>query len=98
MADVVPFTLGAAADLTDRAIRDIHLKVKDEGFDYYKKYMSITTGVTDYTYKDSAISDLGNAGRVLENAEIDAESPIQGFDQSYTQITYGKLLRVTRKM
>lgn len=98
MAEVIPFTIGAAADLTDQSIRDIHIKVKDEGFDYYKKYMNVTTGVTDYTYKDSAVSDFGEAGRVLENAAISAESPIQGYDQSYTQVTYGRLMRVTRPM
>jgi len=80
MSELVPFAIDAAADLTDRAINDIYLKVKDEGFDYYKKYMTVETGITDYAYKESALSDLGNAGRVLENAEIDAESPIQGFD------------------
>jgi hypothetical protein len=98
MAEVVPFTIGAAADLTNRAINDIYLKVKDEGFDYYKKYMNVRTGISDYQYKDSALSDLSNAGRILENAVIDAESPIQGFDQTFTQVTYGKLLRITRPM
>ena len=98
MAATIPFSIGAAADLTNRAINKIWLKVKDEGFDYYKKYMYVETGITDYEYKDSALSDLGNAGRVLENAVIGADSPIQGFDKTLTQVTYGKLLRITKRM
>ena len=84
MAETIPFTIGAAADLTDRAINKIYLKVKDEGFDFYKQYMNVRTGVTDYEYKDSALSDLSNAGRILENAVINAESPIEGFDKTFT--------------
>lgn len=98
MAEVVPFTIGAAADLTDRSIQQIWLKVKDEGFDHYKKYYNVTSGVTDYTYQDSALSDLSNASRVLDGAIITAESPIQGFNQTYTQVHFGKLMRVTKMM
>ena len=55
MAATIPFSIGAAADLTNRAINKIWLKVNDEGFDYYKKYMYVETGITDYEYKDSAL-------------------------------------------
>ena len=77
----VPFTLGSAADLVDVAIQRIYLKKTDMPEQtFYDKFMDVETGVTDYYLKDSSISGLGTASRIVENAVITAESPIQGYD------------------
>ena len=49
------------------------------------------TGVSDYYVKDSSLSGLGYAGRIVENAAITAVSPVQGFDKVYTQVHFGAL-------
>ena len=94
-----PFTLSQAVDLTDVAIQDIYLKEsKLEKKSVYDKYFNIITGVTDYYKKDSSLSGLGNAARITENAVITSEVPVQGYDKTYTQIEYGKMLPVTKRM
>lgn len=96
---VVPFSLGAAADLLDPAIQQIFVKSSDiEKTTYYDKYYNIETGVSDRVLKDSSISAFGEASRIVENAVITAESPVQGFDISYTQVEYGKLASFTKQM
>src|SRR3990167_1580847 len=87
-----PLTLGQAADLIDVAIQKVFLKPTVEDRAFYKKFCNVTTGVTDYYLKDSSLSGLGSAARVIESATIVAESPVQGFDQTYTQVLYGKLM------
>lgn len=92
-----PLTLTDAADLIDVSIQDIFLKgsVKNT---FYDKYMNVETGVTDYYTKDSSLSGLGYAGRIVENAAVTAQSPVQGFDKTYTQVQYGVLLSFTKPM
>ena len=46
--------------------------------------MNVETGITDYYMKDSSLSGLGYAGRIVENAAVTAASPVQGFDKTYT--------------
>jgi len=87
-----PLTLGQAADLVDVAIQKIFLKPTVEDRKFYSKFYNVTKGVQDYYLKDSSLSGLGSAARVVESATIVAESPVQGFDQTYTQVLYGKLL------
>src|SRR3990167_4296134 len=48
--------------------------------------------------KDSSLSGLGSASRIVENALITSEAPVQGYDKTYTQVEYGKLLPVTKQM
>lgn len=95
----VPLTLGDAADLTDVAIQKIFLKrsslAKDRFFD---KYYNVETGVTDRLLRDSSLSGLGEAARITENSVILGESPIQGNDQLYTQVEYGKLQSFSKHM
>jgi len=92
-------TLGDAVDLTDRAIQSIFLKEsKLEKTRFYDKYFNLVTGVTDYYEKDSSLSGLGQAARISENAVIVSETPVQGYDKTYTQVEYGKMLPVTKKM
>ncbi len=94
-----PLTLSQAVDLTDVAIQVIYLKEsKLEKKTIYNKYFNLVSGVTDYFLKDSSISGLGNASRITENAVITSEVPVQGYDQTYTQVEYGKMLPVTKKM
>lgn len=87
-----PLTLGQAADLIDLSIQKIWLKGTPDMPTYYDKLFNVTTGVEDYYMKDSSISGLGSAARVVENGTLNAEVPVQGFDQTYTQILYGKVL------
>lgn len=93
----VPLSLQDAADLIDVSIQDIFLKgsVKNT---FYDKYMNVETGVTDYYMKDSSLSGLGYAGRIVENAAVTAASPVQGFDKTYTQVNYGIIISFTQQM
>lgn len=94
-----PLTLGQAVDLTDVAIQDIYLKESAlEKTSSYDKYFNVVSGVTDYYLKDSSLSGLGEAARITENAVVTSEVPVQGYDQTYTQVEFGKMLPVTKKM
>ena len=91
----IPFALGEAADLTDVAIQRIWIKSADDANvvpTYFDKYFNVETGVTDRLLRDSSITGSGEATRITENAIITGEAPVQGYDQTYTQIEYGKLL------
>ena len=92
-----PLNLTDAADLIDLSIQQIDLKgsVKNP---FYDQYMNVESGVTDYYTKDSSLSGLGFAGRIVENASVAAQSPVQGFDVTYTQVHYGILLNFTEAM
>lgn len=91
-------TLGDAVDLTDNAIQKIFLKqTKLEAKSYYDKYFHVSKGA-DYLEKDSSLSGLGMAARITQNAVITAEAPVQGYDKTYTQVEFGKLLPVTKQM
>lgn len=87
-----PLTIGQAADLVDVSIQKVWLKRTVEDRQFYKKFCNVTTGVTDYYMKDTSLSGLGSASRVVESATITSEVPVQGFDQTYTQVLYGKLM------
>ena len=87
-----PLTIGQAADAVDRAIQKYFLKDDMKKEEYFRKFYNVTTGVTDYYMKDSGLSGLGSASRVVESATITAESPVQTFDQTYTQVLYSKLM------
>lgn len=93
------FTLGDAVDLVDVSIQKIFLKETDlEKKTYFDKYFNVEKGVSDLYLKDSSLSGLGSAARITENAVVVSESPIQGFDKTYTQVEYGKMLPVTKQM
>ena len=78
-----PLTLNDAADLIDISIQDIWLK-GSERQRFFDQYYNVETGVADYYMKDSSLTGLGFAGRVVENAAVTAQSPVQGFDRTYT--------------
>ena len=95
----IPYTLSDAADLVDLSIQDIYLKQTTlEKTPVYTKYFNTVSGVTDYYEKDSSLSGLGQAARITENAVVTSETPVQGFDKTYTQVEFGKMLPVTKKM
>jgi len=93
-----PLTLSDAADLIDVSIQQIWLKGSEAESRLFEQYMNVETGVTDYYLKESSISGLGYAGRVVENAAITAQSPVQGFDKTYTQVQFGIVLSFTKPM
>lgn len=90
-----PLNISDAVDLTDVAIQDIWIKGSEKN-PLYEQYFNVETGVTDYLIKDSSISGLGYAGRIVENAAVTAASPVQGFDRTYTQVQYGILMSFTK--
>lgn len=93
-----PLTLTDAADLIDLAIQDIFVKGSERETAQYKEICNVETGVTDYYLKDSSVSGLSYAGRIVENAAVTAQSPIQGFDKTYTQVQFGVLMSFTKPM
>lgn len=93
-----PLTLTDAADLIDVSIQDIWLKGSEKESRLFEQYMNVETGVTDYYLKESSMTGLGYAGRIVENAAVTASSPIQGFDKTYTQVQFGVLLSFTKPM
>lgn len=75
-------TLGDAVDLTDVAIQKIFLKQTDlEKKTYFDQYFNVEKGVVDYYLKDSSLSGLGSAARIVENSIIVSEAPIQGLNK-----------------
>ena len=93
-----PLQLADAADLIDVSIQKIFLKGSEKQTELYKQYMNTETGVTDYYLKDSSLTGLGYAGRIVENAAVTAQSPVQGFDKVYTQVQFGVLMSFTKPM
>lgn len=93
-----PLSLSDAADLLDLSIQDIWLKGSETEGTLYTQYYNVESGVTDYYVKDSSLTGLGYAGRIVENAAVTAQSPVQGFDKTYTQVQFGTLLSFTKFM
>ena len=79
-----PLNLSDAADLIDLSIQDIWLKGSEQETRQFEQFFNVETGVTDYYRKDSSLTGLGLAGRIVENAAVTAASPVQGFDKTYT--------------
>lgn len=96
---MIPLSLSDAVDLVDVSIQKIWLKFSElEKVKYYNRYFNVVTGITDYYEKDSSLTGLGEAARITENAVITGEAPVQGYDKTYTQVEFGKLLSVTKRM
>lgn len=93
-----PLSLSDASDLIDVSIQNIWIKGSSDETKFYEQYYNVERGVTDYFLKDSSLTGLGFAGRIVENAAVTAQSPIQGFDRTYTQIQFGILLSFTKFM
>jgi hypothetical protein len=99
MASAAPLSLGSAADLVNIAIQRIWLKSSDlYKTTYFDKFMNVESGITDYYMKDSSMTGLGEATRITEQSVITSEVPVQGFDKTYEQYEFGKILPVTKRM
>lgn len=85
-----PFSLTDAADLIDLSIQDIFQKGSEKESRLFEQYYNVDT-VEDYLVKDSSISGLGYAGRIVENAAVTQVAPVQGYDKTYTQVRFGAL-------
>src|SRR3990167_830626 len=95
----IPFALGHAADLTNVAIQRIWLKASSiQKVTYFDKFFNVERWITDRLMRDSSITGLGEAARLPEQGIVVGEAPVQGYDQTYTQVEYGKLLSVTKQM
>ncbi len=94
----VPLQVLDAADLVDVSIQKIWLKGSEKESRLFEQYYNVETGVTDYYLKDSSLSGLGFAGRIVENAAVTAVSPVQGYHKTYTQVEFGILLSITKRM
>lgn len=93
-----PLTLSDAGDLIDLSIQDIWLKGSAKESRLFEQYFNVDSGVSDYYVKDSSLTGLGYAGRITENAAVTAQSPVQGYDKTYTQVQFGVLLSFTKLM
>ncbi len=71
-----PLQLSDAVDLTNVAIQDVWIKDSEKFPEFYKQYFNVETGIVDYEVKDSSVSGLGYAGRIVENAAVTAASPV----------------------
>lgn len=80
----VPLQLDDVADSVDVAIQDMWINRALTEPENYKQICNVVTGVTDYYVKQSDISDLGDAARITEQASVVAESPVQGYDKTFT--------------
>jgi len=93
-----PLNISDASDLIDKAIDKIWLKGSEAESRVFEQYYNVETGVSDYYLKDSSLSGLGYAGRIVENAAVTAASPVQGYDKTYTQVNFGILINFTKAM
>lgn len=90
------WTLADAADMTDVSIQEMGIKSIEQADRSWSEIYSVETGVVDLYTKDSSISGLGYAGRIVENAAAPEAVPVQGFDQTYTQAQYGVLFTLSK--
>lgn len=93
-----PLSLTDAVDITNVAIQNYWVKGSEKQSKLYEQYYNVETGVKDLYLKESSMTGLGYAGRIVENAAVTASSPIEGFDQTYTQVEFGVLMSFTKKM
>src|SRR3990167_4922692 len=94
----VPMFITDAADLYDPSIQKMFLKTAGKDKEQFKEYYNVETGVEDLIRKDSSLSGLSEADFVgAENGVIAGESPVQGYDKSYTQEMVATMVAFTWK-
>lgn len=91
-----PLNIAQAADLVDLSIQKVFEKSSEPELQY-PKYFNIRT-TTDYYDKDSSLSGLGEADFVDENGIILSDTPVQGYDKTYTQQMVGVIVPFTYQM
>ncbi len=90
----VPMTLDSARDLIDVAIQRVYPKITQlPPGPILELYREETT--EDYYDKDSSLSGFSESSRMIENSIITSESPVQGFDKTYTQLYHGNMGQFT---
>jgi hypothetical protein len=92
-----PFDLDAASDLTDLSIQEIWIKSPADLEEYHKE-IYYSEPVPDYITKDSSLTSISTFSKIPENGNIPADSPYEGFKQTYTQSFFSGMLRITRPM
>lgn len=92
-----PFDLDAASDLTDLSIQEIWIKSPADLEEYHNDYY-YSEPVPDYITKDSSLTSISTFSKIPENGNIPADSPYEGFKQTYTQSFFSGMLRITRPM
>lgn len=93
----VPFDLNSASDVYDLSVQEMWLKSPADLTEYHKQYYFVEP-VKDYVTKDSSLTSISSFSKIPENGAIPANSPNQGFKQTYTQSFFSGMLRITRPM
>lgn len=91
-----PFNIAQAADLVDLSIQKVFSKTSSPEAQY-SKYFNVRK-TEDYYDKDSSLTGLSEADFVAENAVIASDTPIQGYDKTYTQNMVGVIVPFTHRM
>lgn len=93
---IAPLTINQAADLVDLSIQKVFQKMEDPKLTY-PKYFNVRK-TSDYYEKDSSMSGLGEADFVDENGVIMSDTPVQGYDKTYTQAMVATLVSYSHQM
>ena len=91
-----PLNLAQAADLIDVSIQKVFMKTSEPEAKY-KKYFNYRT-TTDYYEKDSSLSGLLEADFVDENGVVVVDTPVQGYDKTYTQNQVDHMVSFSKRM
>lgn len=92
----VPANLAAFGDLIDESIQKIYVKRREQP-SKMEKYFNVGSTKSYYT-KDSSVVAGGNVAFMGENASVQYDAPIQGFDKTYTQKKYGLGVKLTDQL
>lgn len=90
----VPATLSAFADLIDESIQNIFVQ-RAEVPRKMEQYFNVES-TNSYYDKDSSIIGGGRAKFTGENASVEYDAPIQGFDKTFTQKKYSYGDKITQ--
>jgi len=96
MAITVPASLGGFADLVNESIQDIFVKRAELPMNM-EKYFNVSD-TSSYYSKDSSVTGAEKAKFISENASVVYDSPLQGFDKTYTQKKFGDGLKITDQL
>lgn len=86
----VPYTISQVNDATNLAIQRLWPKMTDLEVENYRLIYNAES-TEDYIDRDSSVSGFSQAARLTDGAIITAESPVQNFDQTYTQVAHANM-------
>lgn len=95
----VPSTLAGFSDLYSEDIQHIFVQKRDEsagGLGMPKIY-NVTTSLS-YLNKDSSVVGTDTANFIGDNASVQYDGLVQGFDKTYTSKKYGKGLKISQHL